>query len=91
LTNILELSETNSSVSVTSGIATCNYNNGAVFYISGQTANFTLALTNLSPSANKSYSITLLINSSTNKFYANQLTINGTSTSVLSIMVVQAM
>jgi hypothetical protein len=78
--NILELSETINSVTVSSGIATCSYSNGAVFYITGQTANFTLALTNLTASANKCYSVTLLINAS-NKFYSTALTINSTSTS----------
>jgi hypothetical protein len=81
LTNISELSETISSVAVASGLATCNYTNGAVFFITGQTANFTLALTNFTPAANKVYSITLLISSSASKFYANALLINSTSTS----------
>jgi hypothetical protein len=81
LLNLLELSETVSSVTVSSGIATCNYNTGAVFYITGQTANFNLTLSNLSPVANKAYSVTLIINASTNKFYANALTIGSTSTS----------
>jgi hypothetical protein len=51
-----------------------------VFYITGQTANFTLALTNFTPAANKVFSITLLISSSASKFYANALLINSTST-----------
>jgi len=68
-------------VAVSSGSAACSYSNGAVFYITGQTANFTLALTNLSPAANKAYSVTLIISSSSSKFYANALTIGGTSTS----------
>jgi len=59
----------------------CSYSNGAVFFITGQTANFTLALTNLTASANKVYSITLIISSASSKFYANALTINGTSRS----------
>jgi hypothetical protein len=83
LANILELSETVASVAVSSSVATCSYSSGAVFYITGQTANFTLALTNLTPSANKTFSVTLLINASTNKFYANALTIAGTSTSFI--------
>jgi len=83
LTNILEVSETVASVAVSSNIATCSYSSGAVFYVTGQTANFTLALTNLTPSANKTYSVTLLINASTNKFYANALTIGGTSTNFI--------
>jgi hypothetical protein len=73
------MSETISSVTVTSGIATCSYTNGAVFYITGQTANFTLALTNLTPAANKVYSVTLIISSASSKFYANALTIGGTA------------
>jgi hypothetical protein len=81
LLNLLKLSETISSVTVSSGVATCNYNNSAVFYITGQTANFNLTITNLTPSANRTYSITLIINSSTNKFYANALTLGATSTS----------
>jgi hypothetical protein len=81
LTNIAEVSEVLSSVAVSSGLATCNYTNGAVFFITGQTANFTLALTNFNPAANKVYSITLLISSASSKFYANALLINSTSTS----------
>ena len=73
LTNISELSETISSVSVSSGLATCNYTNGAVFFITGQTANFTLALTNFTAAANKVFSITLLISSASSKFYANAI------------------
>jgi hypothetical protein len=80
MTNVLRLSDTLSSVAVASGSAACNYNNGAVFVITGQTANFTLALTNLTPVANKTYSVTLLISSASSKFYANALTVNGTST-----------
>ena len=80
LTNLLELSETISSVTVASGLATCSYSTGAVFYITGQTANFSLALTNFSPAANKVCSVTLLISSSASKFYANALLINSTST-----------
>ena len=79
--NILRLSDTLSSVTVTSGIATCNYNNSAVFFITGQTANFNLTLSNLTPVANKAYSITLIISSSSSKFYASTLTIGSTSTS----------
>ena len=79
MTNILRLSDTLSSVAVASGSAACNYNNGAVFVITGQTANFTLALSNLTPVANKTYSVTLLISSASSKFYANALTVNGTA------------
>ena len=80
LANILELSETVSSVTVSANVATCAYGNGALFYVSsGNTASFTLALTGLTPPANKAYSVTLLING-TNKFYASALTINGTAT-----------
>jgi hypothetical protein len=80
LTNISEIAETISSVTVASGLATCNYTNGAVFYITGQTANFSLALTNFTATANKVFSITLLISSSASKFYVNALLINSTST-----------
>jgi hypothetical protein len=52
-----------------------------VFFITGQTANFTLALTNFTAAANKVFSITLLISSASSKFYANSLLINSTSTS----------
>ena len=53
------------------------------FFITGQTANFSLALTNLTPVANKSFSVTLLISSASSKFYANALTVNGTSTTFI--------
>jgi hypothetical protein len=51
ITNILELSETIASITVRIVVE-------LFFFITGQSTNFTLALTNLNPSANRSYSVT---------------------------------
>ena len=67
---------------VTSGaIRTCNYNNGGIFTTTAHTANFTIALTNIPTNSNRAVNITLLIDTSTNKFYGNTITVNGSATS----------
>ena len=48
-------------------------------FIDGILAVRDLSLTNLTPVANKTYSVTLLISSASSKFYANTLTVNGTA------------
>ena len=57
----------------------CNYTNGGIFSTTAHTANFTIALTNIPTTLNRAVNITLLIDSSTNKFYGNAITINGTA------------
>ena len=82
----LSLSELINPVSVSGGVATCNYATSAIHLISGTTgSNFTCALTNVNPSNStyRTFTITLLIDSSTNKVYANALTVNGTSRTLL--------
>jgi hypothetical protein len=82
----ISLSEFINPVSVSGGTATCNYATSAIHLISGTTgSNFTCALTNVNPTAStyRTFTITLLIDSSTNKVYANALTVNGTSRTLL--------
>jgi hypothetical protein len=63
---------------------TCDYNTAGIFSTTAHTANFTIALTNIPTTLNRAVSVTLIIDSSTNKFYGNAITINGTaSTSYL--------
>jgi hypothetical protein len=78
-----KITEINSVITITSNICSCDYNNSAVFVCSGQTANFRCDINNLVITTNKSYTITLLINTSTNKFYANTMRINGVSRTML--------
>lgn len=64
---------------VTSGATvTCNYNLGGIFSTTAHTANFTIAITNVPTTLYRAVNITLLIDSSANKFYGNAITINGT-------------
>lgn len=60
---------------------TLNYTNGGIFSTTAHTANFTIAITSVPTTANRTINITLLINSSTNKFYGNTITVNGSTTS----------
>ena len=75
------LAETNAIANAIANKVTCSYASGAVFVVSGQTNNFTVQITNLVPSANRTYSITLVINSNTSssKFFGNSITISSTS------------
>jgi hypothetical protein len=70
-------------VSVSSSIATCNYLTSAVHLITPTAGNLTLALTNCPSVAYRTINMTLLIDTTTNKVYANALTVNGTSRSFL--------
>jgi len=57
----------------------CDYTNGGIFSTTAHTANFTIALTNIPTISNRAVNVTLLIDSSTNKFYGNAITINGSA------------
>jgi len=66
---------------VTGGASvTCNYNSSGIFSTNAHTANFTIAITNVPTTQNRTINITLLINSSTNKFYGNTITVNASAT-----------
>ena len=63
---------------------TVNYALGSVWYLVSPTANFTCAFTNVPLDANQTFVITLIINiGSSNRFYCNAVTINGTSRTLL--------
>jgi len=76
--------ETITSLTGSSSI-TASYSNSGIFYISSPvSANFTINLTNIPTTSNYcTYSITLLINSATNKTYCNAITVNGTSYTII--------
>jgi hypothetical protein len=78
ITNIANLNEKITSVSVLSNIASINYTSGGVYYISSATANFTVNLT-IVGTANTTFIITLLIPGT---YYCNVLSINGTPTTI---------
>ena len=85
-TNVTSLSENITAVTTASSVATCDYSTAGVFIITNATAaNFNLNLSNLNPSSltYKTFVVTLIINSSTNKNYANSISINGTARTIL--------
>jgi hypothetical protein len=79
-TNIIEK---NTNISVSAGVGTCNYLSGAVFYVSGQTANFRVDIANIPNATNRTFTISLIINTASNKFYANTLRVNSTTRTIL--------
>ena len=81
----VSLSEFINPVSVSSSIATCNYATSAIHLITPTSGNFTLALTNVNPNSNtyRTFTVTLLIDATTNKVFANALSVNGTSRTLL--------
>jgi hypothetical protein len=85
-TSVTSLSENITAVTTASSVATCDYSTAAVFIITnGSAANFALALTNVNSLSltYKTFVVTLIINSSVNKNYANSLTVNGTARTIL--------
>lgn len=77
--DISEIRETVSSVSISSGILTCNYNSGCVFYISsmsGVNANFTVDVTNVPTDNNYAITISIIVNQSSTGYYPSVLKIN---------------
>jgi hypothetical protein len=75
--------EKNNAISVSAGVATCNYTNGAVFYITNQTSNFRCDINNVPNTTNRTFTISLIINTSSQKFYSNTLRVNSTSRTLL--------
>ena len=83
--DISEIREVISSVSVSSGTLTCNYNNACVFYVasmSGVSANFTVNITNVPTDNNYAITISIIINQGATGYYPNVLQIAGASQSI---------
>jgi hypothetical protein len=72
-----------STATFASNVFTCDYESGAIFFLPNSsntsTGNFTVTVTNVNSYilANKSFTITLIIDSTSKKFYANALNWNG--------------
>jgi hypothetical protein len=78
-TDVAEIREAVSSVSVSSGTLTCNYNNAGVFYIasmSGVSANFAVDITNIPTDNNYAITISIIVNQGATGYYPSTLKIN---------------
>jgi hypothetical protein len=78
-TDVAEIREVVSSVSVSSGTLTCNYNNAGVFYIesmSGVDANFAVDITNIPTDNNYAITISIIVNQGATGYYPSTLKIN---------------
>jgi hypothetical protein len=78
-TDVAEIREVVSSVSVSSGTLTCNYNNAGVFYIasmSGVSANFAVDVTNIPTDNNYAITISIIVNQGATGYYPSTLKIN---------------
>jgi hypothetical protein len=61
-----------------------DYNNGSTFYVATPTtANFTAAFTNVPTTANRTFVASIILNASSNKFYASAVTVNGNASTLL--------
>jgi hypothetical protein len=84
-TDISEIRETVSSVSISSGTLTCDYTSGCVFYIasmSGVSANFTVNATNIPTDNNYAITISIIVNQGSPGVYPSVLQIAGSSQSI---------
>ena len=84
-TDVAEIREAVSSVSVSSGTLTCNYNNACVFYVdsmSGVSANFTVNLTNIPTDNNYAMTISIIVNQSSTGYYPSILQVAETPVSI---------
>jgi hypothetical protein len=65
------------------GFFTNDWNNGAILYISSLQSNFTINVTNVPTTANKSYVVTAIIQQSTNAaYYCSTLSVNSLGVTV---------
>lgn len=85
-TDISEIRETVSSVSISTGVLTCDYTSGCVFYIasmSGVTANFSVNVTNVPTDNNYAITISIIVNQGATGRYPSSLTINSGSSETI--------
>lgn len=82
-TDVAEIREAVSSVSVSSGTLTCNYNDACVFYVaSGPSSNFTVNVTNVPTDNNYAITISIIVNQGSPGSYPSVLQIGGSSQSI---------
>lgn len=85
-TDVSEIRETVSSVSISTGVLTCDYTSGCVFYIasmSGVTANFSVNVTNVPTDNNYAITISIIVNQGATGRYPSSLTINSGSSETI--------
>ncbi len=81
-TDISEIRETVSSVSISSGVLTCSYTSGCVFYVAsmgGVSANFNVDATNVPTDNNYAITISIIVNQGGTGYYPSTLKINSGS------------
>lgn len=84
-TDIAEIREVVSSISVSSGVLTCNYENACVFYVasmSGVSSNFTVNITNVPTDNDYAITISIIINQGATGYYPNVLQVAGSLQSI---------
>jgi 3D (Asp-Asp-Asp) domain-containing protein len=84
-TDVAEIREAVSSVSISSGTLTCNYNDACVFYIasmSGVSGNFTVNVTNAPTDNNYAITISIIVNQGSTGYYPSVLQIAGSGQSI---------
>jgi len=80
--NILYINRLSNQIQASSS-TTFDYNTGSVFYIASPgSSNFTASFINVPTRLYQSYIIKLIINSTTNKVYANAVNVNGSATTL---------
>ena len=84
-TDVAEIREVVSSVSVSSGTLTCNYNNAGVFYIESMSdvdANFTVNITNLPTDINYVITVSIIVRQSSTGYYPSVIQIGGSAQTI---------
>jgi hypothetical protein len=77
--SIAETQELINTVSAPTSTQALDWSTGAIFYVTGMTANWTPNITNLPTTSNRSYAITLVLVQGTTPYFINGLQIAGTS------------
>jgi hypothetical protein len=79
-TSVRQIQEVVSTYTNPTGTVSFNWSNGAIYYVSSMTANFTANFTNIPTTANRSYVTTLMLQQSTNTaWYTSTVQINGST------------
>ncbi len=82
VTAVQEIIETLNLKSTTTGVVTHDWTEGAIWYHSSMTANFSCSITNLPLIPNRSLVATLILNQGVVPYYASTLLLNGTRTNI---------
>jgi hypothetical protein len=80
--SVQQIQETVVTIASPGSSTTLNWNNGAIGYVTSMSANFTINITNLPTTANKSYVVTLILVQGGTAYYANVLQIAGSGVTI---------